>query len=102
MAIELYIITARAIYIAAASGAEGLLGLDMHVFELEYPFCSNPRCELHLRIGDPRVHGYGNWAQMPDGRMIGRGLYDNVFLCDPCGRAQAAAAIASKHQDAAA
>jgi hypothetical protein len=47
----------------------------MHAFESGYPFCSNLRCELHVRAGDTAVHGFGNWVRMPDGRMIGRGLY---------------------------
>jgi hypothetical protein len=59
----------------------------MHSFENDYPFCSNAHCELHVRAGDPGVHGFGHWAEMADGRIIGRGLYDGVFLCDPCGRA---------------
>jgi hypothetical protein len=60
----------------------------MHAFESDYPFCSNLRCELHVRAGDTGVYGFGNWARMPDGRMISRGLYNGVFLCDPCGRAE--------------
>ena len=60
----------------------------MHAFESDYPFCSNLRCELHVRAGNSGVHGFGNWARMPDGRMIGRGLYNGIFLCDPCGRAE--------------
>ena len=58
----------------------------MHVFEHDFPFCSNPCCELHVRAADPAVGGFGHWAEMPDGRVIGRGLYDGKFLCDPCGR----------------
>jgi hypothetical protein len=58
----------------------------MKAFEHEYPFCSNPHCELHVRAGDRGVEGCGNWAQMPDGRLIGRGTYEGIFLCDPCGR----------------
>lgn len=57
----------------------------MHAFESNYPFCSNLRCKLHIRAGDTGVHGFGNWARMPDGRMISRGLYNGIFLCDPCG-----------------
>jgi hypothetical protein len=56
-------------------------------FEHDYPFCSDPRCELHVRAGDLGVRGSGHWAQLPDGRLVGRGLYDGVFLCDPCGQA---------------
>ena len=56
----------------------------MHEFEHDFPFCGNPHCELHVRAGDPRVAGFGNWARMPDGRIIGCGRYHGVFLCDAC------------------
>ncbi len=60
---------------------------EMRAFELDYPFfCANPTCELHVRFGAPEVHGRGNWAEMPDGRLIGRSLHGDVFLCDGCGR----------------
>jgi hypothetical protein len=62
----------------------------MHVFELDLPFCANPECELHVRAGDPSVRGFGNWAQLADGRIIGRSGYGGVFLCDACMRAEAA------------
>ena len=65
----------------------------MHKFESDYPFCSNLLCELHVRAGDTSIHGFGNWARMPDGRMIGRGLYNGAFLCDPCGRAEIGTAV---------
>jgi hypothetical protein len=52
----------------------------------ESPFCSNPDCELYVRAGDPGVMGFGNWAEFPDGRIIGRNIYSGVYLCDPCGR----------------
>lgn len=58
-----------------------------HAFETDYPFCGNVRCELHVRAGDTGVQGIGNWARLPDGRIIGRGVYDGIFLCDSCGRA---------------
>ena len=54
--------------------------------EQDCPFCANPRCELHVRAGDPGVHGVGNWALLPDGRWIGRGIYRGLLLCDPCGQ----------------
>ena len=60
--------------------------LEMHTFESDSPFCSSLRCELHVRTGDTDVHGFGNWAHLPNGRITGRGLYDGFFLCDPCGR----------------
>jgi len=72
-----------------------------YAFETDYPFCSNLRCELHVRAGDPGVQGSGHWARLPDGRIIGRGLYDGVFLCDRCGRA-AIGAPAQRQAEAAA
>lgn len=54
--------------------------------EKEYPFCSNPDCRLYVRAGDPGVIGSGNWAEFPDGRIVGRSIYSGVYLCDVCGR----------------
>jgi hypothetical protein len=54
--------------------------------EKEFPFCSNPDCVLYVRAGDRGVRGSGNWAQLPDGRIVGRSIYSGVYLCDPCGR----------------
>ena len=59
----------------------------MPAFEQDYPFCGNPQCALHVRAGDPGVHGVGNWAQLPDGRWVGRHVYQGVLLCDVCGQA---------------
>lgn len=56
----------------------------MRRFELDSPFCSNPDCELHVRAGMPGVIGRGSWAQLKDGRIIGRNTYCGVFLCDRC------------------
>lgn len=53
--------------------------------EKEFPFCSNPDCQLFVRVGDPGVMGSGNWAQLPDGQIVGRSLYNGVYLCDRCG-----------------
>jgi hypothetical protein len=50
------------------------------------PFCANPDCVLHVRVGDAGVVGSGNWAQFADGRIIGRIVYCGVYLCDVCGR----------------
>jgi hypothetical protein len=58
----------------------------MHGFEKDFPFCSNPDCELYVRAGDPGVMGSGNWAELPDGRIVGRSIYSGVYLCDVCGR----------------
>jgi hypothetical protein len=41
---------------------------------------------LYVRTGDRGVQGSGNWAQLPDGRIVGRSIYCGVYLCDPCGR----------------
>lgn len=49
------------------------------------PFCSNLDCILHVRSGDAGVIGWGNWAELADGTIIGRGIYDGIYLCDPCG-----------------
>jgi hypothetical protein len=75
--------------------------MDNHTFETDYPFCSNSRCELHVRAGDPGVHGFGHWARLPDGRIIGRGLYDGIFLCDRCGRAAIGTLVQSRTEAAA-
>jgi len=50
-------------------------------------FCANPECVLHVRAGDARVRGHGNWARLPDGRTVGRSRYLGELLCDLCGRA---------------
>ncbi len=62
----------------------------MPFFELDLPFCANPDCALHVRAGDPGVQGSGSWAQLADGRIIGRSSYCGVFLCDTCIRAELA------------
>jgi hypothetical protein len=57
------------------------------------PFCSNPSCDLHVRLAhwssgllDLQVEGGGgNWVSLPDGRVFGRGRYGNRMLCDACG-----------------
>jgi hypothetical protein len=30
--------------------------------------------------------GSGNWAQLLNGRIVGRSIYSGVCLCDVCGR----------------
>lgn len=47
-------------------------------------FCSNAKCELHRRVGAPGVMRSGNWAVLADGRIIGRGIYGNVFAPEAC------------------
>src|SRR5215470_19013450 len=49
------------------------------------PFCSNPSCDLHVRLIDLQVEGGGNWVSLPDGRVFGRGRYATEMLCDACG-----------------
>lgn len=49
------------------------------------PFCSDPFCDLHVRLVDLQVEGGGNWVSLPDGRMFGRGRYGSRMLCDACG-----------------
>jgi hypothetical protein len=49
------------------------------------PFCSNPSCDLHVRLTDLQVESGGNWASLPDGRVFGRGRYGGRMLCDACG-----------------
>ncbi len=53
--------------------------------ELGAPFCANPSCDLHVRLGDLHVESGGNWVSLPDGRMFGRGDYSGRMLCDACG-----------------
>ena len=52
--------------------------------EKDFPFCGNPDCVLYVRAGDPGVVGSGNWAQLSDGRIVGRNLRGGVYLCDTC------------------
>jgi hypothetical protein len=87
----LYIITAKPAF--RPKDSIFAIKLAIHAFETDYPFCSNLRCALHVRADDTTVHGVGNWARMPDERMIGRGLYNGIFLCDPCGRAEIGTAV---------
>jgi len=53
--------------------------------ELGLYFCSDPGCILHVCPGDSGVKGEGNWAVLPCGAMIGRGIYDGRYYCDRCG-----------------
>jgi hypothetical protein len=59
-------------------------GRDKIAGEKEPPFCGNPGCVLYVRAGDPGVCGTGNWAQLGDGRIIGRVLCGGIYLCDAC------------------
>lgn len=49
-------------------------------------FCSNPECELNVRVGDQRVLGSGEWAVRRDGVVTSRAMYAGRMLCDLCGR----------------
>lgn len=40
----------------------------------------------------PGVIGRGSWAQLQDGRIVGRNTYCGVFLCDGCLREWSAVA----------
>jgi hypothetical protein len=48
-------------------------------------FLQQSRLHSLYTAGDPGVMGLGNWAQLPDGRMVGRSLHSGVYLCDLCG-----------------
>jgi hypothetical protein len=52
--------------------------------EYDSIFCANTGCVLHVRPGDPNVHGSGNWAQFEDGTIIGRRRVESIMLCDRC------------------
>lgn len=58
----------------------------MEWFEHDQYFCTNPQCALHVRAGDEGVQGAGNWAQLDNGCIIGRGRYGSRMLCDLCGK----------------
>jgi hypothetical protein len=64
--------------------AEDVLSADNEL-ERGAHFCDNPRCALHVRLKDQHVVGGGNWVALPDGRIFGRGRFDDALLCDACG-----------------
>ena len=64
--------------------AEDVLTVD-HDLERGAHFCENPQCALHVRLKDRDVTGGGNWVSLPDGRIFGRGRFDDSLLCDACG-----------------
>ena len=47
-------------------------------------FCSNPRCEFHVRVGDPWVVGFGDWATLQDGITVSHRWMAGELLCDLC------------------
>jgi hypothetical protein len=50
-------------------------------------FCCNPRCPFHLRVGDPGVAGFGDWATLADGITVSHRWLDGLLLCDLCATA---------------
>jgi hypothetical protein len=62
---------------------------------IEYDlFCANAACALHVRRGDAHVNGWGNWAKLSDGIIVGRRRVNDIMLCDRC----AASAIKSERE----
>jgi hypothetical protein len=59
--------------------------------EHDEPFCSNPDCVLHVRRGDAGVMGSGNWVELADGTIIGRGIYHGLLSSAITQRASARA-----------
>jgi hypothetical protein len=49
-------------------------------------FCSSPRCVFHVRVGDPGVKGFGDWATLRDGTTVSHRWVDGELLCDLCAR----------------
>jgi hypothetical protein len=54
------------------------------VREFDSVFCANTGCALHVRPGDVKVEGSGNWAETPDGVIVGRQRVGTIMLCDRC------------------
>jgi hypothetical protein len=54
------------------------------LLECDSVFCANAGCALHVRPGDANVEGCGNWAETPEGLIIGRQRVQAVMLCDQC------------------
>ena len=47
-------------------------------------FCSNPRCDLHVRVDDPNVKGFGDWAILESGITVSHRWVRGELLCDLC------------------
>ena len=47
-------------------------------------FCSNARCDFHVRVGDPNVKGFGDWATLKSGITVSHRWIDGHLLCDLC------------------
>lgn len=48
-------------------------------------FCANPSCTLHIPDGHDGM-GYGNWAELHNGCIVGRTRVNGRTYCDPCAR----------------
>jgi len=59
---------------------------DVALMEYDSVFCANTGCVLHVGPGDPRVRGWGNWATLADGIVVGRQRIESTMLCDGCVR----------------
>ena len=49
-------------------------------------FCSNARCDFHVRVGDANVKGFGDWATLEDGTTVSHRWIRGELLCDLCCR----------------
>jgi len=47
-------------------------------------FCSNPVCIFHVRVGDPGVQGFGDWATLENGVTVSHRWLEGELLCDLC------------------
>jgi hypothetical protein len=71
-------------YSSTAANIRGILDGEMNACDPGDPFCSNPSCVLHVSAGTPGVVGWGQWAELPNGLIVGRGLLNGVPVCDLC------------------
>ncbi len=61
------------------------------MFDGEY-FCATENCLLHVRAGDPGVHGSGEWARLGNALIVSRSLRDDgALICDLCRQSMVAA-----------
>ena len=47
-------------------------------------FCSNPVCVFHVRVGDPDVRGFGDWASTEAGVTVSHRWINGQLVCDLC------------------
>ena len=52
--------------------------------EYDSVFCAVEECDLHVRPEHPQVRGWGNWAVLASGMIIGRRRFQGRLLCDRC------------------